>query len=153
MSFSISVLLILASQRIESVIKLSAESSGKMKNEVRGAPPTPIEWMIMCWVAGRFVSKIYEIFHYKKNHSPFITVLLILASQRIESLTMIAVTSDTNTSEKLKNEMRGAPPSEIEWMITFWVAGKMGMLWNSTGAHAAQLTVKLLDKHNKYIQC
>ena len=48
------VLLILASQRIESIINLSGddESNQKMTREVRGAPPTSIEWMIIAYVAG-----------------------------------------------------------------------------------------------------
>ncbi|ESN98767.1 hypothetical protein HELRODRAFT_66730 [Helobdella robusta] len=47
-------LLILASQRIKSIISLAKEAddkSTKMIREVRGAPPTSIEWMILAYVA------------------------------------------------------------------------------------------------------
>ncbi len=48
-----SVLLVLTSQRIESLISFGGDSEGRVNREVRGAPPTIIEWMILAWVAGK----------------------------------------------------------------------------------------------------
>ena len=48
-------MLILASQRIESIISIGGpdeENKKKMTREVRGALPTSIEWMIMAYVLG-----------------------------------------------------------------------------------------------------
>jgi len=53
--FAAVVLLILASQRIESIVNLGAggeDTAKKITREVRGAPPTSIEWMILAYVAG-----------------------------------------------------------------------------------------------------
>ena len=50
-----SVLLILASQRIESIINIGNEDEGgekKRSREIRGSTPTSIEWMIMVYVLG-----------------------------------------------------------------------------------------------------
>ncbi len=50
----VTVLLALTSQRIESLIK-TGESSDNSR-EYRGAAPTIIEWMILCWVLGKIHS-------------------------------------------------------------------------------------------------
>ena len=50
--FFISALLILASQRIESVLRHGG-SLEKLKREIRGAPPTVIEWLIIVHVSGK----------------------------------------------------------------------------------------------------
>lgn len=63
-SFVAAVFLILASQRIESIISIGVDdpillnqssSASTYKNERRGAPATSIEWMIMAWVAGVYL--------------------------------------------------------------------------------------------------
>ena len=51
------------------------------------------------------------------------TVLLILASQRIESIINLGGSDDEVTKTKMTREVRGAPPTSIEWMILAYVAG------------------------------
>ncbi|XP_065315664.1 short transient receptor potential channel 4-like isoform X2 [Gordionus sp. m RMFG-2023] len=55
------------------------------------------------------------------NSASYITflVLLILASQRIENITMIV----QGEQQHIKNERRGSPPTNFEWMILAWIAG------------------------------
>jgi transient receptor potential cation channel subfamily C protein 4 len=48
-------------------------------------------------------------------------VLLMLASQRIESVIDFSDEPEINTEELTK---RGAAPTFIEWMILSWVSGK-----------------------------
>ncbi len=49
-SYFISVLLVLASQRIETVLNFSGEP--KDQYGPKGASPTVLEWIIIAWVAG-----------------------------------------------------------------------------------------------------
>ncbi|ELT89523.1 hypothetical protein CAPTEDRAFT_172686 [Capitella teleta] len=58
-------LLILASQRIESIINFSGEDGGstKISREVRGAPPTSIEWMILAYVAGLVWAEVKQLWN------------------------------------------------------------------------------------------
>ena len=50
-----------------------------------------------------------------------LSVLLILASQRLESLFNISFGGGITQT---KSDMRGSPPTLIEWMIIVYVAGK-----------------------------
>ncbi|OWA53372.1 Transient receptor potential-gamma protein [Hypsibius exemplaris] len=76
-------LLILASQRIESIVDMTdgQQTGSKSKNERRGPPPTFVEWMIVTWVAGLIWVEvkqlwdvgIYEYLHDMWNFLDFIT--------------------------------------------------------------------------------
>ncbi|GAU98498.1 hypothetical protein RvY_09636 [Ramazzottius varieornatus] len=81
-------LLILASQRIESIVDMNdGDGEAKTKNERRGPPPTPVENLIMIWVAGLIWVEIkqlwdvgiYEYLHDMWNFLDFITNSLYIA--------------------------------------------------------------------------
>lgn len=57
--------------------------------------------------------------------SPLFTVLLILASQRIESVLdgLLGLSNETDSKTQDVTTKRGALPSIIEWFILSWVAG------------------------------
>lgn len=61
----------------------------------------------------------------------FGAVLLILASQRIESIVNLGTGGEDN-AKKITREVRGAPPTSIEWMILAYVAGKSTIVWITT---------------------
>lgn len=55
-----------------------------------------------------------------------LTVLLILASQRLETFLMGWLQIDTNGTKWISTDVtktRGAPPSLVEWFILSWVSG------------------------------
>ena len=43
----------LTSQRIEDIINIGGND--KMSREIRGSPPTVVEWMIIGWVVGKCI--------------------------------------------------------------------------------------------------
>lgn len=61
------MLLILASQRIEAIMRLSGTYEDScpdkkaLKNERRGPPPTIIEWMIILWVFGLIWVEVKQV--------------------------------------------------------------------------------------------
>ena len=57
------VLLILVSQRIEipNIDNRSSSFVKETKTELRGAPATTIEWMILCYVAGKFTQNLNSL--------------------------------------------------------------------------------------------
>lgn len=53
-----------------------------------------------------------------------VAVLLILASQRIESVIGGLIWGNTEPKDDNVPTKRGAPPSIVEWFILAWVSGK-----------------------------
>lgn len=56
--------------------------------------------------------------------SLFLAVLLILASQRIESVIGGLIWGNVEPKDDNVPTKRGAPPSIVEWFILSWVSGK-----------------------------
>nr|CFW94256.1 Eka-Trpl2 protein [Euperipatoides kanangrensis] len=107
------ILLILASQRIESLININSSdgSSSGPKNERRGPPPTVIEWMIMTWIAGLVWTEIkqlwddglYEYVHDMWNVLDFITNSLYIATIGLRVVAYLQVQKEIS-----ENKLRDA---------------------------------------------
>ncbi|XP_013421841.2 transient receptor potential-gamma protein isoform X1 [Lingula anatina] len=76
--------------------------------------------------------------------------LLILASQHIESIDSITLWGESKASSSLQlGEIRGAPPTIIEWMILLWVIGliwaEIKQLWDEGAQEYIQDMWNILD--------
>ncbi|CAH1777715.1 unnamed protein product [Owenia fusiformis] len=89
--------LILASQRIASLTLMM--DTDRMKSEIRGAPPTVIEWIIMAYVAGLIWAEVKQLWdegarayiHDMWNILDFITNSLYLATIALRAVAYIKV--------------------------------------------------------------